>query len=326
MKWLVWGKLDFENGLGGVEVYSRCVARELRKLGIHVLLSNDPAAPSMDRWDVIQTHGTALFKPHLSTQGIRLHTLHGSTFERMWACREFFWIGGYLAGFKERRGIRESDGVLSVHGNLHWANYSKRIGKPFLVCGNGWDSAPDVLDRTKISVKRPAVLFIGRGDDPMKNAPFFSELAARSRKEGEDWSWFAAPGTGFESDPIVKSTGRLESADVHRWIESVDAVVLPSLYEGLPLVVLESLAAGTPTLASTVGGIGSLPSALAGFTRFSDHHPSDWMRALREAVTLESNRDTRKSFNRGILDSWTDVAKRSLDFANMLIKQKRGAQ
>ncbi len=326
MKWLIWGTLDFEDGLGGVEVYSRCLARELRKKGITVTLSNDPEAVHFDAWDVVQTHGTSIFKKNIKTKGVRLHTLHGSTFERMWACREFFWLGGYFAGLRERRGILESDGVLSVHGKLHWAKMAERHGKPFLVCGNGWDAAPEHQPPVNTQIQRPAILFIGRGDDPMKNAPFFSELAARSRKEGEIWNWFAAPGSGFENDSSVQPTGRLTSAEVRDWIESVDAVVLPSLYEGLPLVVLEALAAGTPTLASTVGGIGTLSDALQGFTRFVDRHPSEWMRALREAITLEPTREMRRNINRGHLDSWADVAQRVSHFAETLLARKRDSK
>jgi hypothetical protein len=326
MNWLIWGTLDFDHGLGGIEVYSRCIARELRKLGVSVTLSNRPDAVATGNWDVVQTHGTCIFPKNSVTQGIRLHTLHGSTFERMWACREFFWLGGYFAGLRERRGILEADGVLSVHGDVHWSKTADRLGKPFLVCGNGWDAAPTDQVSSKVDVKKPAILFIGRGDDPMKNAPFFSELAEMAGMQGETWNWYAAPGTGFENDEIVQPTGRLTSAEVRDWIESVDAVVLPSLYEGLPLVVLESLAAGTPTLASTVGGIGTLPNELQGFTRFSDRQPSEWLRILRDSVADQAGREKRKTINREHLDSWADVAVRALRFAETISARKKGNQ
>ncbi|MCO6457276.1 MAG: glycosyltransferase family 4 protein [Pirellulaceae bacterium] len=48
--------------------------------------------------------------------------------------------------------------------------------------------------------------------------------------------------TGFQSNVV-------------RWLHAFDALVLPSLSEGLPITVLEAFAAGTPVIASRVGGI-----------------------------------------------------------------------
>ncbi len=47
-------------------------------------------------------------------------------------------------------------------------------------------------------------------------------------------------------------------ADVPALLKACDALVLPSLWEGLPNVVLEAMAAGIPVIASEVDGVGEL--------------------------------------------------------------------
>ena len=49
--------------------------------------------------------------------------------------------------------------------------------------------------------------------------------------------------------------GRLPRKQVSQWMQACDTVCLPSLNEGVPNVVLEALASGTPVVASRVGGI-----------------------------------------------------------------------
>jgi glycosyltransferase involved in cell wall biosynthesis len=53
----------------------------------------------------------------------------------------------------------------------------------------------------------------------------------------------------------VVFTGRRPHAEIPIWLAAADLLVLPSSSEGMPLVALESLAAGTPVVASRVGGV-----------------------------------------------------------------------
>ena len=54
----------------------------------------------------------------------------------------------------------------------------------------------------------------------------------------------------------VRVVGRVAHAEIPRWLASADLVVLPSeRVEGLGVVLLESLASGTPVVGSRIGGI-----------------------------------------------------------------------
>ena len=59
-------------------------------------------------------------------------------------------------------------------------------------------------------------------------------------------------------DGSVKFMDPLEQTDLVKWFQASDVFVLPSHIEGFGLVALEAIAAGTPVIASRVGGLVSL--------------------------------------------------------------------
>jgi glycosyltransferase involved in cell wall biosynthesis len=58
--------------------------------------------------------------------------------------------------------------------------------------------------------------------------------------------------------PHVHFVGPVAHETLGNWYRAADTVVLPSLSEGMPNVLLESAACGTPFIASTVGNIAEL--------------------------------------------------------------------
>jgi glycosyltransferase involved in cell wall biosynthesis len=83
--------------------------------------------------------------------------------------------------------------------------------------------------------RRPAPLLVIAGEGPLAG-----ELAARARRSGVD----------------VTFLGRRD--DVPTLIAAADVMVVPSMWEARALVVQEALRAGTPLVASRVGGIPDL--------------------------------------------------------------------
>lgn len=56
----------------------------------------------------------------------------------------------------------------------------------------------------------------------------------------------------------VRFAGIVSYDNVPRWVAASDALVLPSLNEGMPLTILEAFACGKPVVASRVGGVPEL--------------------------------------------------------------------
>ena len=63
--------------------------------------------------------------------------------------------------------------------------------------------------------------------------------------------WVSARGLG----EVIRLTGRLEGRDKARMLESATVFALPSASEGLPVAMLEAMAAGLPVVVTDVGGI-----------------------------------------------------------------------
>ena len=56
----------------------------------------------------------------------------------------------------------------------------------------------------------------------------------------------------------VRFTGALNTAEVHQQLQQADAFVLPSLAEGIPVVLMEAMASGVPCVTTPVNGIPEL--------------------------------------------------------------------
>ena len=76
--------------------------------------------------------------------------------------------------------------------------------------------------------------------------------------DGEEAENLKKTAIEFEVEYIVKFTGKLSEHALIEQYMRCDIFVLPSLWEGLPLTLLEAAAAGLPIIATEVGGIPSV--------------------------------------------------------------------
>ncbi len=141
----------------------------------------------------------------------------------------------------------------------------------------------------------PVIGFVGRLA-PIKGADLFLQTAVRLRREfpllgavlvgeGEQRGELEAyaAGEGFSG---VRFLGHRN--DVGDVLAAIDVVLMPSRHEGLPLVLLEAMAAGRPIVATAVGGI---PEVVDG--RSAWLVPSGSVDALTEATRTALNDPVR---------------------------------
>jgi glycosyltransferase involved in cell wall biosynthesis len=104
--------------------------------------------------------------------------------------------------------------------------------------------------------------------------------------------------------------GKKSHEEIPLWMNAADFLVLPSLSEGYPMVVLEALACGTPVIASRVGGI---PEILVS-PDFGVMVPSRDSDALAHAIlaAVEQKWDTGKLVAYAHANTWTERAQRFL--------------
>ncbi len=142
---------------------------------------------------------------------------------------------------------------------------------------------------------------------PQKNHGLLIEAAATVLAR-EPRALFLLAGSGPSYEQVARRVGDLCLDRVRllghvpgagRLIASSDLLVLSSLYEGLPVVVMEALAAGVPVVSTAVGGVPDLVS--------SDHNglltrPGD-AGALAEGILRAMRPETYARLRQGARDS-----------------------
>ncbi len=109
----------------------------------------------------------------------------------------------------------------------------------------------------------------------------------------------------------VKFLGLVDHKDMPEVYNAADVLTLPSVREGMPNVILESLACGTPVVATNVGGIGEVITSPAAGELMAQRSAA----ALREAVEALTARHVTSAETRAFAEQfgWGRIVSRQLE-------------
>ena len=170
--------------------------------------------------------------------------------------------------------------------------------------------------RRKLGIPQglPVLLWVGRMV-PVKGVDVLVDACGRMRDGGVPFHLYLV-GTGelrkalahrverLDLSGRVTFAGPVRHGDLPDWYRSADVTVLPSRSEGIPNVLRESLACGTPFVASRVGGIPEI--AQEGYSWLvPPDRPQELAAALTEAL---GHRDSIGAHGRKSVSSWADSA------------------
>ena len=123
----------------------------------------------------------------------------------------------------------------------------------------------------------------------------------------------------------IKFTGPVNHEDIPLWISASDILVLPSLSEGRPNVVLEALSCEVPVVATDVGGIPELMSDGETGYLVPAKNPAELSEKINKLLEDRSRREKMGKFGRkSIIQrelTWESHAKKTVDIYSELLQK-----
>lgn len=154
--------------------------------------------------------------------------------------------------------------VVEAKNTIEWAGLGKYRDK-ISVSGARYVDSNFFSIKRELKNRRESVGFIGRLS-PEKGIVNFVNAIPMISKDHDDVD-FLIGGSGSSSDEIegelrrnkcydkIKFVGWIPHDEIPKYLNELKLLVLPSYTEGLPTIMLEAMACGTPVLATPVGGI-----------------------------------------------------------------------
>jgi glycosyltransferase involved in cell wall biosynthesis len=165
---------------------------------------------------------------------------------------------------------------------------------------------------------------------PEKNPLGFIEIAARLSEQHPDYS-FVMTGAGQLSGEISNKLSQISALngrfhllgnvpDLAPVLSGLDVLLLPSLIDGRPVVVLEALAAGVPVVASNIGGLPALIHTGLNGILCQVGHVNEFVDAVRSICEDRQKMEGYKQAARQFAEEHLDSRKMIRNYADILSK------
>ena len=288
-----------------------------------------------DEFDVIHSQSFAAGIPALLLKHMLkipvVHTVHG-IYQAQWS--DLISSKSKAALFKKiERFIlfRDYDATITV--DKYFISVAKKLGyfkRNIIYIPNGVDC--ERFESAKKKNEKYTFLFLGRLVE-QKGLKYLIR-AAKILKE-ENFQILLA-GTGPQEKMLkeltaqsglkerIKFLGYIHEEELTRLYLRSDAFVLPSIWEGLPLTLLEAWAARLPVIATNVGGIGDVCINEENALVIPSKNPQKLAEAMKLLIDNEPLEKKLAVNGRRLVEkeySWKIIAKRTLDVYKNLVER-----
>lgn len=181
--------------------------------------------------------------------------------------------------------------------------------------------------RKQFGLHGPTILSVGnliplKGHDiVIKSLPSLPDMTLLIVGEGLERSSLERLAKELGVDDRVRFLGTIGHERMCEIYSAADALVLASNREGLPCVLLESMACGTPVIASAVGGIPEVIQSSAAGLLLANRKPQTIANSVRAILTNPPARaDTRAYAERF---DWSQTTQGQLDLFSSILGRRR---